>query len=69
MLGGIDLMRENIAFGVAIVAIGYNVAPDKGSEEFRWFAAILLLVIGCIILAPAIWQGLRRVFSQSDTKA
>ena len=56
-------MRDRIAFGMAILAIGYNVLPCECSESFRWVAAIALLVVGCVILVPAIWQGLNNLIS------
>jgi len=54
-VGGIEAMRRaDIAFGVAILAIGYNFLPEKGPEGLCWAAAIVLLVIGCWIIFSAL---------------
>ena len=42
--------RANIAFGIALLAIGYNFLPVKAPEPVAWITAIALLVIGCWIL-------------------
>jgi hypothetical protein len=44
------MRRQDIAFGVALVAIGYNFLPVKAPNWLSWVAAITLLGIGgCII--------------------
>lgn len=48
------MRRTDIAFGVAILAIGYNFLPVKGPEWLLWFAAIALLIIGAVIVFHAL---------------
>jgi len=50
------MRRTDIAFGVAILAIGYNFLPIKAPNWLNWVAAIALLVIGAAIVCRAIFQ-------------
>lgn len=48
------MRRTDIAFEVAILAIGYNFLPAKGPEWLLWFAAIALLIIGTVIVSHSL---------------
>jgi hypothetical protein len=50
------MRRADIAFGVALVAIGYNFLPIKAPDWLNWVAAIALLIIGAYIIFRAIFQ-------------
>lgn len=50
------MRRADIAFGVAILAIGYNFLPVQAPDWLNWVAAIALLVIGAAIVFRAIFQ-------------
>jgi len=49
-----SMRKTDIAFGVAILAIGYNFLPDKGPEWLNWATAVALLIIGAGIIFRAI---------------
>jgi len=52
--------RADIAFGVAILAIGYNFLPIQASTSATWVASIVLLAIGSWIVISAISQLLSK---------
>ena len=49
--------HANIAFGIAILAIGLNFLPiPELSEPTRWLASVLLLAVGAWIVISAIFR-------------
>ncbi len=52
--------RADIAFAVAILAIGYDFLPIEAPEPAKWAAAIILLGIGGWIVISAIHQQLSK---------
>lgn len=50
------MKKADIAFGVALVAIGYNFLPIKAPDLLNWVSAIALLIIGAYIIFRAIFQ-------------
>lgn len=50
------MRRADIAFGVALLAIGYNFLPVEAPAWLNWVAAVALLIIGAAIIFRAIFQ-------------
>ncbi len=44
------MRKADIAFGVALLAIGYNFLPVKAPDWLNWITAIALLIIGAVII-------------------
>jgi hypothetical protein len=59
--------RENIAFALALLAIGYNFLPVKASGTILWIASIMILVIGCQILISTVKYGIVQWLSHSPS--
>jgi len=46
--------RSDIAFGIAILAIGYNLLPYKGPVEALWAGGVVIMAMGAWIVTIGI---------------
>lgn len=55
--------RSTIAFGIAIIVIGWNFAitASAAGKTGVTVASILLIIFGFIIMAPPSYRGIRQV--------
>ena len=51
------MRRTYIAFGIALLAIGYNFLPVRAPDWLSWVAAIALLIIGAVIILLGIFRS------------
>ncbi len=51
------MRRTNIAFAVALLAIGYNFLPIEAPDWLGWIAALALLIIGAAIILLEIFRS------------
>lgn len=54
------MRRSDIAFGVALLAIGYDFLPVPASIYLEWLAACVLLAVGGGIVVIGVYQLIKR---------
>lgn len=47
--------RASIAFGIAVLSIGYNLLPIQQSITALWISGLIIMMLGCWVVINAIF--------------